>query len=484
MTRRLATAAMLAASALAAGCATLSPDAGMGAVQDLTTRSVRKDVIKAENDADAAEIKERTRSLLTRQLSADDAVQLALLNNRGLQAAFAELGAAEAQGVEASLPPSPTFSIARIVATGQLEIERQVLQNILGLITLPRRREIAEARFRQAQLRAANEALILAAQTRRAYFRAVAATHAIVFLEEALSSAQATSELAKRLGQTGALNKLDQAREHAFTADLGGQLATARLRARTERERLTRLMGLWGGDVAFRLPKRLPALPARAKAVADLERQALERRLDIHMARAEIDALAVQLGLTQHTRFINVLELRGMDKVEKSKKIVAGPSGPEAEVERTHWRGIELELQVPLFDYGAARTRNAEQLYMQAVHRLAERAVNARSEVREAYQSYRGTYDIARHYQREVLPLRKVISDETLLRYNAMLTDLFLLLADARARVASNSAAIDALREYWLATVDLEAAIVGGGTSGAGTTAPSAMSASDAGPGH
>ena len=77
--------------------------------------------------------------------------------------------------------------------------------------------------------------------------------------------------------------------------------------------------------------------------------------------------------------------------------------------------------------------RQAEQAYMQAVNRLTAKAVNVRSEAREAYQRYRSTYDIARHYQREVLPLRKIISDETLLRYNAMQIDVFALLTEARA---------------------------------------------------
>src|SRR5262249_61566729 len=79
---------------------------------------------------------------------------------------------------------------------------------------------------------------------------------------------------------------------------------------------------------------------------------------------------------------------------------------------------------------------------------------------------YRSTYDIAGHYQREVLPLRKIISDETLLRYNAMLIDVFSLLAEARQRIAATITAIEAKRDFWLATVALKAAIAGGGRSG------------------
>jgi outer membrane protein TolC len=126
-------------------------------------------------------------------------------------------------------------------------------------------------------------------------------------------------------------------------------------------------------------------------------------------------------------------------------------------------RGFALDLQIPLFDWGEVRVREAEATYMQAVNRLLERAVNVRSQARDAYRVYRSTYDIAGHYRREILPLRKIISDETLLRYNAMLIDVFALLAEARQRINVTIAAIEAQRAFWLASVDLGAAVVGGG---------------------
>src|SRR5262249_21291079 len=111
-----------------------------------------------------------------------------------------------------------------------------------------------------------------------------------------------------------------------------------------------------------------------------------------------------------------------------------------------------------------------------------DKAVKVRSEARDAYRTYRSTHDIARHYQNEVVPLRKIISDETTLRYGAMQIDVFALLAEARQRINSSVAAIEARRECWLANTDLSVAMVGGGMSGAsepsrtmaaGTTEPS-----------
>jgi outer membrane protein TolC len=430
----------------------------MFVVEAAASAELGKDVTKIRGDRDSAAVMARVKNLLGRPLTASDAVQIALINNRALQAAFNELGISEAQMVEASLPPPPTLSFLRIAGSGGFEIERQILQNVLALLTLPGCREIAEARFRQAQARAVNTTLHVGMEAARAYYRAVAANEALRFLEESRLSAEAVSDVAMQLGETGAMSKLDQAREHVFYAELSGQMATARLRFRSERERLIRALGLWGNDTNFRLPNKLAALPGRPRTMASVEREAVLRRTDLVIARMELDIVALELGLTRKTRFINALEVAGISKTEKDVRT----DGGQMEVDKIRRGGFELDIQIPIYDFGEASVRLAEETYMQAVNRLLERAVNARSEAREAYQAYRGAYDIARHYEREVLPLRQMISEETMLNYNAMIRDLFALLGEARARITANIQAIEARREFWLATVDLHAAIVGG----------------------
>lgn len=462
------------------GCASFSPDGGMLAVQAASSEVLGKDVVRIRSEEEAVQSRERIRTLLIEPLDAETSIQIALLNNAGLQASFAELAIMEAQSVSASLPPSPTFSLSRLVASRELEIERQVLVNVLGLLTLPRRREIAEGRFRQAQLQAAETVLRLAADTRRAYHRAVASAQIVAFLEEAKTAAEASSDVAKQLGETGALNKIGQAREHAFYAEVGAQLSGARLRKASDRERLTRLMGLWGADIKYRLPGRLKVLPNTAKGAAEIEAEAVAKRIDLEIARMELDLLAKSYGLTRATRFVNVLELTGTSQYDRVNVDAPG-GGFEKDVAK--WRGIAVEFQIPLYDFGEANTREAEEHYMAAAHRLAEKAVNVRSEVRQAYTDYRGTYDIAMHYQKEVLPLRKIISDETALQYNGMLFDLSQLLIDARERIASNVAAIEAKRDFWLAATDLHVAVVGGGVSGAAAENAGTMATAGAGGG-
>jgi len=458
MIRRASLCAALGTALLLPACQTFSPDGGMDAVAGVAGRALDKDVAALHTGEETEAARARVRALLRRPLSADAAVQVALLNNRGLQAAYNELGIAEAAFVEASLPPNPSLSLQRISGAAEIEIERRIVADILALATLPARAEIAADRFRQAQLRAAEETLRIAADTRRSWYRAVAARELDGFLTQAKTAAETASELARRLGETGAMNKLDQAREHVFYAEITAQLATARQRGASERERLVRLMGLWGAELGFKLPSALPPLPRRAQALPAIEVEALRRRVDLQIARLELAAIAKTYGLTQATRFINLLEVSGVSRTTIDRQTGA----------RIRDRGFDLELQIPIFDFGEVRVREAEQTYMLAVNRLSERAVNVRSEARDAYRSYRSSYDIAMHYQREVLPLRKIISDETLLRYNAMMIDVFALLTEARQRIAATAAAIDAQRDVWLASVDLATAVTGGGVASTG----------------
>jgi outer membrane protein TolC len=458
---------------LLAGCNTFSADGGLAPVAALTRHELGKEVAAIRTEADAAAARAAVERQLKRPLNADGAVQVALLNNRGLQAAYNELAIAEASMVGASLPPNPAITLARMAGAGEVEIERKIVADILSLATLPARSAIAADRFRQAQLRAAAETLRVAAEARRAFYRAVAARQLVDFLAQAQDSARLASELARRLGQSGALNKLDQAREQVLYADITTQLATARRRADAERERLIRVLGLWGEDTNFSLARALPPLPRRVQAMPAIEAEAVRRRVDLQIARLEVEALAKSQGLSQATRFINLLEVSGQRKRTRLD---------DGDVVRQ--RGVEVEFQVPLFDFGEVRARTAAHAYLEAVNRLIEKAVLVRSEARDAYRAYRAAYDIAAHYQREVLPLRQIISEEMMLRYGAMQIDVFALLSEARQRLAANIAAIEAQRDFWLAHTDLFVAVVAGSPAGEAPSSANLMPATAESPGH
>lgn len=452
--RARTTLGVLSMSMLLAGCAAFSPDAGMSGVADIAARTITKDVVAIRSIDDVERVNAVVSALLRRTLTVDAAVQVALLNNRGLQAAYNELALAEADSISQSLPPNPTFSLSRIAGNGASEIEGQIVGDILALATLPFRTEIARERFHQAQLRAALETLRLAAEVRRAYYQAVGTNELVGLLTETKTTAETIAQLAEKLGQTGSLNKLDQAREQVFYAEITTDLATARQRAASERERIARLLGVWGGQLDFKLPKALPALPRSPRSLPNIEVEAVSRRLDLQMVRIELGTLAKALNLTEATRFVTLLDVAGISRKTKD---------PESPAFRE--RGFDVQFQIPIFDGGEVRVRQAAEIYNNAFNRLTEKAVNVRSEARDAYRVYRSTYDIAGHYQREVVPLRNIISDESQLRYGSMQIDVFALLAEAKLRISAQRASIEAKRDFWLAQSELQTAVNGGGRS-------------------
>jgi len=219
-------------------------------------------------------------------------------------------------------------------------------------------------------------------------------------------------------------------------------------------------MGLSGNDLAFKLPPRLPELPAKPVERTEVEATALQNRLDLQMAKQEVAGMAQSIGLSKATRFINVLDLGYRHDTSNEA------------LRRT---GYEIDISIPIFDWGDAKIARAEAAYRQAVNRTAETAINARSEAREAYQAYRTAFDLAKHYRDEIVPLRKKISDEQLLRYNGMLISVFELIADAREQVMSVNGYIESLRDYWIADTDLQGALAGPGSgSNKMTVAPAA----------
>ena len=254
-----------------------------------------------------------------------------------------------------------------------------------------------------------------------------------------------------------------------------------------DRERLIRLLGLWENVAALKLPSQLPALPSRARTRDSIEREALEKRLDLRAARIEIDAVARELRLTSWSRFLDVLSISGSlgdSRSRASGEVAPAPNGQTGGVapgravdfERSRVSGLSVEVQIPL-DLGESRIRGARETYLRSVHKLTELSVNVRSEAREAYQRYRGGFDYSRHYQMQVLPLRQIIAEEGQLHYNGMIIDVFELLADARARVAANATAIEARRDFWIANSDLQFVTIGGAPGAGASDAPAVASA-------
>ncbi|MEL7430794.1 MAG: TolC family protein, partial [Pseudomonadota bacterium] len=223
---------------------------------------------------------------------------------------------------------------------------------------------------------------------------------------------------------------------------------------------LTRLMGLWGQEVDYFVPDQLPRLPKNRKSNRHVEQAALENRVDLQIAKLELEALAKSYGLTDATKYLTDFEIIAGGELERELE--------DDDTKTVKTGQVEFEFVIPIFDTGKPRLRKAELAYMRAANQLAELAVNARSEARSAYTEYNALYDLARHYQNSVLPLRTKIEEEALLTYNGMITNTFELLADVRAKTNAVLLSANAKRNFWLADANLDGVIVAGSGGAAG----------------
>ncbi|WAJ31236.1 TolC family protein [Antarcticirhabdus aurantiaca] len=474
MTRLALTLLAIASPLVLAGCLARDdaflPTDGIQPVALRSEAILGKRTAWVQNRQQAAAVDAQVRQLLNaKYVGADAAVQIALLNNKGLQAAYADIGISVADLWQESLPPlNPTISLRYGTVDFTRTVEGLVVTNIVALLTRERRLAVAERNVNAAQLQAVLATLEVASQTRRAWIEAVAAWERVSYLARAKVAADAAAELATELNRTGSMPKADQAREQVFYAELTADVAEARMEARLAKERLVRVMGLYGRGIDFEVPNALPRLPRSVQNRSGIEGEALRNRVDLQIARLQLETLARSYGLTKATRFVSDLELGAGVEIEEEIEEEEGEEGEEPkEVRKTNLSPtFEVGFTIPIFDSGQARLRKAEFEYLRSANLLAERAVNVRSEARSAYQAYRSSYDIARHWQNSVLPLQRTLEEQAVLTYNGMITSTFELITDTRERIEANVSAVEARRAFWLADEALSSTVFGGGEGG------------------
>lgn len=430
-----------------AACATVdvNPDFDevRRSVEERTGGSVRW--MRDAAEADAAE--EEVRATLARALTADDAVRVALLNHRELQAAFEELGIGKADLVAASRPKNPTLEAEiRFPGRPQAPLEVDFAQDILDLILLPRRREAAKAEFAAVKLRVTQTVLEVAARTRSAFYAYQSAELLAAQKRDSARAADAAADAARRLHAAGNLTDRALATESARDAEARVELSLAETEASEARAEVDARLGLWAADVGWRAAAQLPPLPERDVEPAGLESLAVAQRADLAAARAELDSLAQKLGMSRWA----ILE-PGASLVLHS----------EREPDGTNTIGPGLELPIPIFDQGQPAQARAAAQMRQGEQRYVALAISIRNDVRRARDRMFAARARAEYVRTVLLPLRATVVEQTQLELNGMLTGVFDLLEARHAQIEANQKEIEAQRDYWLARTDLERAVGG-----------------------
>jgi len=437
--------------AVLSGCASVDFEHSLARTNQDAARFTQGNLQLAQTKEQREKQDQVVNEILKKPVSQDDAVRLALLSSPALQAMLAQNWADAAKAAQVGRITNPVFTFERLVSANELEIGRLLTVTLLDLLTYPQRYRIAQQQIELSQLHLTSNVIDQVTQVRQAWVRTVAAKQHLVYARQVNDAAYAGAELARRLQAVGNFNKLQRARQQAFYADAATQWATAQHIATSTREELVRALGLTDSQAqTLLLPDRLPDLPMEARSPADIGKTASSGRLDIKIARAELDAFTKTQGLNLLTSFTDIeLGLR-YDTVFDN-----------AQHQSNTRRGFEVSVRLPVFDWGDLQRDGMNARALAAAYRLEATMRSAGSSLREAYSAYRTAYDIARHYRDEVLPLRKTISEENLLRYNGMLISVFELLADSRDQVGSVIAAIAAEQQFWLAEAALQSSLMG-----------------------
>jgi cobalt-zinc-cadmium efflux system outer membrane protein len=421
---------------LVAGCARIRPGAGMDDVARLVGERRQ-----APLDPSTGPVAERLAALLRGELTAERAVQVALLNNRSLRALYGKLGIAQADLVQAGLPPNPVLHAGvRFAVDGPgTAVDASLLADFVSMIQIPLRKRVAGAAFEAAKLEVANAVVTLAADVKVAFYTLQGAEQMLELRETVAHATSLSAELAGRQHAAGNIADLDLAGEQALYEEERLALSRAEADVLAEREELNVLLGLWGSDTGWTLERRLPDLPERERPATGLESLAVLRRLDLAAAWQEAHVQQRTVGLT---RLYGLIPGAGVET--------------QRELDEPWSVGPAVEVAVPIFDQRQAAVASATTRVAQSVERHAALAIEIRAHVRRARTRMVGARERAEHYARVLLPLRRRIVAETQRQYNAMLSGPFQLLQAKRDEIEAGRGYVEALTEYWVARSELE----------------------------
>lgn len=436
------------------GCARVNFEDSIAKTNQAASEFTDGHLSLAQTDEQRVAMAQTAAGLLAHPLTQKDAVHLALVNSPAMQVMLAQNWSDAANAAQTGRIANPIFVFERMRLADELEYERLLAFGLLDILTLPQRYSAAQRRIEQSQFRLTIEVIEQITRVRQAWVKAVTAQQKLNYAKQVNEVGEVSAELARRMQQVGNFSRLQRVRQQSFYADAATQWAMAQQAAISTREELVRLLGLADNQVKIlKLPERLPDLPEAPRSPEEVSKAAQTSRLDIQLVQATFNAAAKAQGLTAIT------SLTDLELGVRYDTVFDDAAGTH-----NNRKGYEIGVRLPVFDWGDMQRDAMNAQTLAAANRLEATVRAAGSNLREIYSAYRTAYDVSRHYRDEVLPVRKVISEENVLRYNGMLIGVFELLADTRDQVNTVIAAINAQQEFWSANAALQSALMGNPT--------------------
>lgn len=439
---------LTAALALLAGCASTSARPAFEDVRSAVTTRSGHAVRWNQSTAEDAEAERAVARLLAGELTADAAVQIALLSSPALQSELEELAIAQADLVQAGLLRNPTFTLGRTAWESEHiapNLFATVEQDFLGLLTMPLQKRVAATELEATKLEIGDHVLALAARVREAFFVAQAAEQTLAMRRLVDEASKTAADLARAQHAAGNVSDLALSNELGLSAQTSLDRTRAEGDAAVAREKLNKLLGLWGPRTAWRMAARLPELPEREAPLDALESKALEHRMDVGAARRNVQALGYALDLVKTTRWVGTVNV-GVEagRLRHGERFSFGPS---------------VALEIPLFDQRTAQIAKLEAHARRATRDLEALAIDVRADVRSARARVLTARALVEEYGKVVIPLREGVVRHSQAHYDAMLLGVYQLIQAKQSKLDAYRDFIEALRDYWLARSDLERAV-------------------------
>ncbi len=430
------------AGLLLSGCATYPSDTGFSDVENILVQRLSQRIHWQQDTAEDQAAESAVSALLSGELELESAVQVALLNNRRLQAIYEDLGIARAGLVQAGLLRNPVFgaSIGFTEGGGSPDLRFSIVQDFLSIFYMPLRKRVAESEFEATKLRVSGAVVDLAASVGAAYYQLQAAQQMLELRRQVAGASAASLDAARRLREAGNITGLDLDNEQALYLFARLDVEAIKVVVSQRHERLTRLMGLSGTEINWQIATRLPELPADREPLETLEIRAIEASLDLAILRQDIETMGRRLGIVEASALVPELEL-----------------GLEAERDDGEWDfGPKIAISLPLFDQGQARIAIAKA----EINRLRREYLALATEIESITRATRKELVTARRMVREyetvLLPLQARIVEQTQLQYNAMQLGVFQLLASFERQIDAGERYVETLQNYWLARNNLD----------------------------
>ncbi|HML93008.1 TolC family protein [Methyloceanibacter sp.] len=419
-----------------AGCQTLSPEGSFYEVADTVEGRLGQQISWDGGQYADPYVRSTIENLLAQPVTAETAVQIALLNNRDLQAVYADLGIAQANLVQAGLWKNPIIDGAVTFPTagsGPTDYTFNIALQVIDILYIPLRRRVAESELAEAELNVTGQVMEVAGETYMAFVEYLGQRQLVGVFTQAVQSAKASVESAKALRQAGNITDYEYESEIAQQVEVSVRLAQAQTAASQARERVNRLMGVTGPQTQWRSADRLPSLPGRELPTGDTESRVIQASIDLAAARQEIITLGQRYRVVKATSLVPQLDAGGEIEREESES-EAGPS---------------FAAEIPLFDWGRARKASARMEILAAQDEFSALAVRIRSFARAQRATLLSARQTALYYANTVVPQTTRLLDAAERQYNAMQIGVFQLLQAKERQIKAGEDYVRALTTYW-----------------------------------